>query len=180
MSGDGTVEYEQPEEHVSSYQENGTPDDIDMNAAKMAVNQMNADSEVNVDPIIKQSMVERAGGKADPAELDKALPVRDSAFNKGGKEALEAFRARVDKPEVAPVEGQPHPAVAAMQALAKTEMDGAEKLHFANTGIVPGEPGSFKAQVESAHAELEKEDGTPALDKATEAGVRCALQQGVG
>jgi hypothetical protein len=179
---DGTVEYEQPEEHASSYEAHGTPDEIDMNSAKMAITQKNADSEVNVDPIEKQGMVERVGGKADPAELDKALPARDSAFNKGGKEALEAFnaKAREAKPEATPVEGQPHPAVAAMQALAKTEMESAEKLHFANTGIVPGEPGSFKAQIETAHAELEREDGPPALDKATEAGVRCAIQQGVG
>ena len=171
----------QPNEAAKpSFGTHGIPNDTDVAAAKAAVAHMAVDSEVNVEPVIRESLKEKAGGKADPAELAKAMPVRDSAFTAPHKDSLAALNARAaqSKSEPEPVEGQPHPAVAQLQALAKQDIEDAKKLHFANTGIPPEAEGSFKDQIAAAHEELDREDGPPELDKAVDAGVRCAVQQG--
>lgn len=164
----------------TSFGRRGIPDDTDVAAAKMAIEQHNADSEVNVAPIVRQSLIEKAGGTADPNELAKALPVKNSTFTTPNKNSLEALNEKMKTPEVQPaiIPGQPHPAVAQLQALAKQDIADAEKLHFANTGIKPGEEGSLKDMIAAEHEELAKEDGKPELAKAIDAGVRCAIQQG--
>jgi hypothetical protein len=171
----------QPNEAAKpSFGTHGIPNDTDVAAAKAAVAHMAVDSEVNVEPVIRESLKEKAGGKADPAELAKAMPVRDSAFTAPHKDSLAALNARAaqSKPEPEPVEGQPHPAVAQLQALAKQDIEDAKKLHFANTGIPPEAEGSFKDQIAAAHEQLDAEDGPAELDKAVDAGIRCAVQQG--
>lgn len=168
----------------------GLPPDTQVHTAKAAVAQAGEDSEINIKPVIDSSLAEKSGKKIDPQELGKAIPERDSSFfAQGQKEKLAAFNEAVatksskgffdTKEQLEARQGKANPAVAELQAMAKNAIKEAEASHFVATNqAADADVNGFHSELEREEEALEKSEGAPELDKAIDAGFRCAVAKG--